>query len=213
MLITLVQMHLPFRLGTMTSLQSPISTPHLHTPITSPLKRFTITLHYGPLHFSTMTCPRVFMDWISVNTRNRTCFKYGPQNERRKFSALRLLLEWITECKFSMLSFYLFFCAKNDQEVCRSRPPMVKTLKSIRNLVLFDGENIQNCFPEASLSYITCNQSPWMIIFATMELQREYRNRLENGEKIRPVRFFTEENANHFVSCPIFLCQLVLIGM
>ncbi|KAF5337615.1 hypothetical protein D9758_014920 [Tetrapyrgos nigripes] len=80
-----------------------------------------------------------------------------------------------------------------------SSQPMVNTLRTMTVEALFDENTVIKCFPEASVAYITCDRSPWNILWGTMELRKEYAEHAERGEKIRPVKFIDVKGENHFL--------------
>ena len=76
---------------------------------------------------------------------------------------------------------------------------MQRLLQKVTRKVLFDEYLATYFFPEVPVTLIGASRSNWHCLWAGLETKRRYNYRIARGQNIRPMRFVTIEEANHFV--------------
>lgn len=75
-------------------------------------------------------------------------------------------------------------------------PAMQQMLNTLTTRVLFSPAT---SLPDLRITYIGCTQSNWGTVWCTLETQRLYKRCLQEGKKIREIRFVMMDGCNHFV--------------
>jgi hypothetical protein len=78
--------------------------------------------------------------------------------------------------------------------------PMQPTLNVQAQKVLFDEKQVNEVLAKTEVVHIWCTRAAWHSIYGMMETERQYKECLQQGKKVRPIRFVEIEGANHFVS-------------
>lgn len=78
--------------------------------------------------------------------------------------------------------------------------PMQPTLKKQAQSVLFNEKHAQEVLPDLEVVYIFCTQTQWYCAWGMVETEKQYKENIAQGKKVRPIRFIGIEGANHFVS-------------
>jgi hypothetical protein len=77
---------------------------------------------------------------------------------------------------------------------------MQRTLKNMAQKVLFDEKLASEVLPQLEVLYIWCTRAQWYCLYGMIETERQYKEQVKQGRKVRPIRFVKIEGANHFVS-------------
>jgi len=77
--------------------------------------------------------------------------------------------------------------------------PMQPTLKVQAQTCLFDEKLASRVFPQLEVVYIFCAKTPWYCAWGMIETEKQYKEHLKAGHKVRPIRFLEIEGGNHFV--------------
>jgi hypothetical protein len=85
--------------------------------------------------------------------------------------------------------------------------PMQPTLNVQAQKVLFDEKQVNEVLPKMEVVHIWCTRTEWSCVYGMMETERQYKECLKQGERVRPIRFVEIEGANHFVSQVLSLCM------
>lgn len=73
---------------------------------------------------------------------------------------------------------------------------------------LFDEKLSSNILPKLEVIHIWCTRTQWYCVYGMIETERQYKEHVEQGHKVRPIRFIELEGANHVVS--LFSLALVV---
>ena len=87
--------------------------------------------------------------------------------------------------------------------------PMQPTLKNMAQRVLFDEKLASSILPKLEVVYIWCQRAQWYCVYGMIETERQYKEHVEQGHRVRPIRFIELEGANHFVSVALSLALVV----
>ena len=77
---------------------------------------------------------------------------------------------------------------------------MQPALKIMGQKVLFDEKLAAEVLPKTEVVHIWCPRSQWYCTYGMIETERQYKEHVKQGHKVRPIRFIEIEGANHFVS-------------
>lgn len=77
---------------------------------------------------------------------------------------------------------------------------MQPTLNIQGQKVLFDEKAVSEVLPKLEVSYIFCTKAQWYCVYGMIETERQYKENVSKGRKVRPIRFTEIKTANHFVS-------------
>jgi len=77
--------------------------------------------------------------------------------------------------------------------------PMQPTLKKQAQLTLFDEKLTQEVLPKLEVVYILCTKTQWYCAWGMIETEKQHKENIAQGRKVRPIRFIDIEGANHFV--------------
>jgi hypothetical protein len=80
---------------------------------------------------------------------------------------------------------------------------MQPTLKGMAQKILFDEKRASEVLPKLEVIHMWCPRSTWYCVYGMIETERQYKEHIEQGHKVRPIRFIELEGANHLVS-PVF---------
>jgi hypothetical protein len=78
------------------------------------------------------------------------------------------------------------------------------TLKIQRQKALFDERLTREVLPRTEIVFIWGNRSAWHSVYGMILIEREYKEYIEQGYRIRPIRFIEIEGANRFVNLSVF---------
>jgi hypothetical protein len=78
--------------------------------------------------------------------------------------------------------------------------PMQPVLKNLGQRSLFDEKLAGEVLPNLEVVLLVCTQGPWYCAWGMIETERQHKEHLKQGHKVRPIRFIEIEGANHFVS-------------
>jgi len=78
-------------------------------------------------------------------------------------------------------------------------PPMQPTLKIQAQRALFDEKQVSEVLPKLDIGHIVCTSTNWYCAWGMVETERQYKEHIKQGHKVRPIRFVEIEGANHFV--------------
>lgn len=99
-------------------------------------------------------------------------------------------------------SFGLRFC--KGLAAVRTGFPKVHKLQPVLKVqgqnVLFNEQLASEILPKLEFVYVLCTRTVWYGAWAMIETERQYKEHIAQGHKLRPIRFVEIEGANHFVS-------------
>lgn len=78
--------------------------------------------------------------------------------------------------------------------------PMQPTLKNMAQRVLFDEKLASEVLPMLEVVHIWCTRAQWYCVYGMMETERQYKEHLKLGHKVRHIRFIELGGVNHFVN-------------
>jgi hypothetical protein len=86
----------------------------------------------------------------------------------------------------------------------RTEFPMFFPMQPVLNIqaqkVLFDEKQVNEVLPKVEVVHIWCTRTQWYCVYGMMETERQHKECLKQGKKVRPIRFVEIEGANHLVS-------------
>lgn len=82
------------------------------------------------------------------------------------------------------------------------QPQMQLCIKHQTHRALFNPELAQTFCRDVQVVYLACTSSVWECVWSFMETEREYREQVVLGRRVRPIKFVEIKGGNHFV-CPI----------
>lgn len=77
---------------------------------------------------------------------------------------------------------------------------MQPALKIMGQKVLFDEKLAAEVLPKLTVDHIWCAKAQWYCVYGMVETERQHKEHLKQGHKVRPMRFIEVADANHFVS-------------
>jgi len=80
---------------------------------------------------------------------------------------------------------------------------MQPVLKILAQTCLFDEKVTSDVLPQLEVVHLFCAKAQWYCIWGMIETERQYKEHLNLGHKVRPIRFLEIEGGNHFVSLEI----------
>lgn len=83
----------------------------------------------------------------------------------------------------------------------RSEGPMFfqmqPALKIMAQAALFNEKLAQEILPKVTVDHVWCNEAQWYCVYGMIETERQYKEHVAKGNKVRPIRFI-EVKGNHF---------------
>lgn len=77
---------------------------------------------------------------------------------------------------------------------------MQPTLNIQAQKVLFDEKLACEVLPKTQVVHVWCTRAQWYCVYGMVETERQYKEHVKQGHKVRPIRFIEMDGANHFVS-------------
>lgn len=88
--------------------------------------------------------------------------------------------------------------------------PMQPALKAQAQRALFDEALAAQVLPGLEVVYFLSTRTVWYPVWGFFETERQYKEHVAAGRKVRPITFLEIEEANHFVSP---LTVLIVLGL
>ncbi|KAF9062043.1 hypothetical protein BDP27DRAFT_1234184, partial [Rhodocollybia butyracea] len=155
--------------------------------------------NYTPVDDPTLTGDilKVFSDWVG-SYYDHPCLAYTASiydlDGRRK-TEKNSISSWTTEETVKGIEGDK---AKND--LLMFLPAMQQTLCELAQQALFDGEAVQQWFPNVNVTYLGATRTNWAAAWAEMETKKRYHDVLNSLKQVRNINFFDIIGGNHFVS-------------
>ncbi|KAF8222533.1 hypothetical protein L208DRAFT_1413236 [Tricholoma matsutake] len=77
--------------------------------------------------------------------------------------------------------------------------PMQPVIKTMAQRFLFDEKLVNEVLPKLDVAVMWCTRAQWYSVYGMIETERQYKENVKQGYKVRPIRFIELEGANHFV--------------
>lgn len=85
----------------------------------------------------------------------------------------------------------------------RTEAPMIFNMKNVlrqqAQRALFDEEMVRTILPRTKVVHQYCTRTNWFCAYGFIETERQYKEQLAQGKKVRPIAFQEIKEANHFV--------------
>ncbi|TFK48120.1 hypothetical protein OE88DRAFT_1737831 [Heliocybe sulcata] len=77
--------------------------------------------------------------------------------------------------------------------------PMQPALNEMGQRAFFDEDLVKSVLPRTEVAWQVCENTNWYCAFGFVEAERQYKENVAKGKKVRPIKFQEIKGANHFV--------------
>jgi hypothetical protein len=86
---------------------------------------------------------------------------------------------------------------------------MQPVLKAQAQSALFNEANATDVLPKLQVVFMWSTRTPWHCAWAFIETEKQLKQHVSQGHKVRPIRFIEIEGTNHFVRFYLVLSEFI----